>query len=419
MKNIKKILALGLSVVMVFGMTACSFSSNKALTMDVETGDKIKVECDTSDGLSMKWDKEDNIMTIKKGKDTVLELIFADEDHIEEYCEAANGEVDVKDTDEENGVVYTLFAAEDDDEEKFFIVGWIVGSDTGIIAEGTDSKKDTMNAFEALTFTVEDTDQDDDDFYVEDVEEIESKGDKDEDDKPSKPEETEPKDPENEPDETEPSEKPDETKPSEKPDETEPKDDDEEIVVKPSGELSTDWADFQIEINGKVLTLPCTYKELKEATGYSIKSAEEKSYLEPNYYTSCQLRDADGNSVCYIDILNNTDEDMAYVDGIVIEVSQDDWDVEDTGIKVNFAGFKVGDVTSKDELIAKFGQPVDVYEYRIDEDDDQEWKKYESDTYKWALDKDWTTMDFIEIEMNINTGIIQEIRIDHSGAIEN
>lgn len=418
MKNIKKILALGLSLVMVLGMTACSFSSNKALTMDVETGDKIKVECDTSDGLSMKWDKEDNIMTVKEDKDTVLELVFADEDHIEEYCEAASGEVDVKDTDEENGVVYTLFAAEDDDEEKFFIVGWIVGSDTGIIAEGTDSKKDTMNAFEALTFTVEDTDQDDDDFYVEDVEEIESKGDDKEDDKPSKPEETEPeKDPEDKPDETEPSEKPDEP---EKPDETEPKDDDgEEIVVKPSGDLSTDWADFQIEINGKVLTLPCTYKELKEATGYSIKSAEEKSYLEPNYYTSCQLRDADGNGVCYIDILNNTDEDMAYADGIVIEVSQDDWDVEETGIKVNFAGFKVGDVTSKDDLIAKFGQPVDVYEYRIDEDDDQEWKKYESDTYKWALDEDWTTMDFIEIEMNINTGIIQEIRIDHSGAIEN
>ena len=417
MKNVKKILALGLSVVMIFGMTACSFSSNKALTMDVETGDKIKVACDTSDGYSMKWDKEDDIMTVSEDKDTVLELIFADEDHIEEYCEAANGEVEVKDSDEHGGVVYTLFAAEDDDEEKYFIVGWIVGSDTGIIAEGTDSKKETQNAFKALTFTVEDTDQDDDDFYVEDVEEIESKGDE-EDEKPA----DDNKDNKDEPDETKPEEsKPEESKPDEtEPEETQPKEDDDEdeIVVKPVGDLSTDWKDFQFEINGKVLSLPCTYKELKEATGYSIKSAEEKSYLEPNYYTSCQLRDADGNGVCYIDILNNTEEDMAYADGIVIEISQDDWDVEDHGIFVNFAGFKVGDVTSKDDLIAKFGNPIDVYEYRIDEDDDPEWKEYESDTYTWALDDTWTTMDFIEIKMNINTGIIEEIRLDHSGAIE-
>jgi hypothetical protein len=88
------------------------------------------------------------------------------------------------------------------------------------------------------------------------------------------------------------------------------------------------------------------------------------------------------------------------------------------GVKIDFAGCKIGEVTSKDKLIAKLGNPVDVYEYRIQEGDDQDWKKYETDTYRWAIDDEWTTMDYIEIEMNIHTGIIQEITIDHSGVID-
>ena len=416
MRKFKKFLALALGASMVLSMTACSLTGgNKAQSIETDAGDKIKVSCDTSDGLSMNWNKDKEILTVKDGKDDALELVFVDEDKIEEYCEEASGEVEVKTTDEHDGVVYTLFASEDDDDEKHYIVGWIVGSDSGIIAEGTDSKKGTLNAFKALEFEIEDTDQDDDDFYVEDVEEIESKGEK-EDEKPvddeKKPDETKPD--EGELEETEP----DETEPKDE-EKEEPKDEkeDKEDKDEPKLELTGDWKDFQFTLAGKSMTLPVSYADLKEATGLSIKSTEEKSWLEPNYYTACSLRDANGEVVAYVDILNNTDEDIEIKNGIIIQIYQDTWGAE-KGVSLSICGLKIGDVTSKDELIAKFGQPTDVYEYRIDEDDDEEWVKYETDTYTWSLDEDWTTMDYIEIEFNIHTGVIEEISYDHSGEIE-
>lgn len=206
---------------------------------------------------------------------------------------------------------------------------------------------------------------------------------------------------------------PDETEP----DETKPEKDDDKPSVTP-GNLSSDWEDFQFAIDGHVFTLPCTYQEIKEATGYTMKSSEEKSYLEPNYYTSVQLRDADGNAVCYIDVLNANDEDTTYADCMVIEISQDDYHTEYSDCVVEMMGLKVGETTSKADLVAMFGDYDDIYEYRIDEDDDQSWKKYENDTYTWCLDANWTTRDYFEIVVNISTGIIEEIRMDHSNGVE-
>jgi hypothetical protein len=95
--------------------------------------------------------------------------------------------------------------------------------------------------------------------------------------------------------------------------------------------------------------------------------------------------------------------------------SSDDWKtIRFENGSATVAGLKVGDITSKEALINLFGEPDDIYEYRIDEDDDQEWAKYQNDTYTWCLDADWTTSNFFEIVMNINTGIVEEIRLDHS-----
>ena len=187
-----------------------------------------------------------------------------------------------------------------------------------------------------------------------------------------------------------------------------------ENTTEPVANASADWKDFQFTLNGKTFTLPCTYEELKEATGLTMKSSEEKSYLEPNYYSVVSLRTADDKLACHVDILNNAEEDATYASGLIIEISQDDYNVEQTGMILEIAGLKVGDITSKEALIDLFGEPDDIYEYRIDEDDDQEWVKYQNDTYTWCLDADWTTSNFFEIVMNINTGIIEEIRLDHS-----
>ena len=70
--NMKNIFALLLVFVMVLGMTACS--TNKSLTINVDTGDEIKVTCDTSEDISMHWDGDDSEMTIKEDDEEVLEM---------------------------------------------------------------------------------------------------------------------------------------------------------------------------------------------------------------------------------------------------------------------------------------------------------------------------------------------------------
>lgn len=405
--NMKKIFALLLVFVMVLGMTACS--TNKSLTIDLETGDEIKVTCDTSEDYDMKWDGDDSELTVKEDDEKILELVFAEGDALIEKMEMMNGLIEIKEDDEENGVRYLIFTAPDsEDEDVHYIAGWIVGSDTGIYAQGTDSKKETLNALQALTFEIEDTDQDDDDYYpdiFDDIEEYDP--DAETPDEPEEPDVTEP----DEPDVTEPETPTEPEKP------VEPSEPETPAETESVEGMSEDWKDFTISYDGKVMKMPISYKEFKEITGLTMKSAEEKSYLEPNYYTVVTLRNADGDGVCAVSVLNNTDEDATYADCILIELSQYDSHLEN-GHAFVFSGVKIGDVTSKDELLAKWGEPTKIYEYRIDEDDDQSWKKYETDTYTWSMDKDWTTRDNIEIEMNINTGIIEEISIDFSGLVE-
>ena len=72
----KKIFALLLVFVMVLSMTACD--SNKSLTIDVSTGDEIKVTCDTSEDITMHWDSDDSEMTIEEDDEEIFMFFFLD-----------------------------------------------------------------------------------------------------------------------------------------------------------------------------------------------------------------------------------------------------------------------------------------------------------------------------------------------------
>lgn len=78
-----------------------------------------------------------------------------------------------------------------------------------------------------------------------------------------------------------------------------------------SSDLSSDWKDMQIQIDGHVLTLPCDYSEI-EALGYSVdwsQFEEEDCILEPNYYTmlTVDAQNSDGK-VLGIGFINTTTE---------------------------------------------------------------------------------------------------------------
>lgn len=78
MKKVVKLCALMLMAAMVSTLDACSTSSRKSYTFDVETGDKIKVELDSLSGLSLS--QKDGRFTVSEDDEKLLEGMFIHED---------------------------------------------------------------------------------------------------------------------------------------------------------------------------------------------------------------------------------------------------------------------------------------------------------------------------------------------------
>lgn len=269
----KKLLAMLLVAVLMFGLVACDTDARASvsLTMDIATGDKIEVELDKANGHSMNWDRNENELIVSKDGKTVLSLCFTDYDHLSEQVELASEapNVDVVSNGSGNGTKRSIIFVESDDDDfdsAHRVVAWVVGSNTGVIAMGTDSHEETKEAFEALKFTVESTDQKDDYFFLETI--IMSKTDADKQPVEDDNETEAPVEEETEAPSEEATEAVEET---EAPAETEPKD---EPAVEPVNDtISDDWMDLDIMIDGVVYHYPYDYDKLLE-NGWTLNMAD-------------------------------------------------------------------------------------------------------------------------------------------------
>lgn len=172
-------------------------------------------------------------------------------------------------------------------------------------------------------------------------------------------------------------------------------------------DVSADWTTYSFSVNGKTLTLPCSYQELADATGFAMKSADAKSYLEGGYYTNVNLYTEDEDLALYIDILNDTDGDLTYAECKVVAISQTEYQAVERGASmITFAGgLQVGLEMTTDDIEAIFGEPQDTYEYVSDDSD------YNSFEWTYSEDPDYTYHNNIEIK--IVNGVIDEIGIEH------
>ncbi len=167
--------------------------------------------------------------------------------------------------------------------------------------------------------------------------------------------------------------------------------------------ISNNWSDYEFTVNGKSIKLPCTYNELKEVTGFSMKSAQESSSLSNNYYTLVNMYKNDKLALS-TEILNDTGSDIKYTDGKITRVSQSKYQVSTGADKITFPGdIKAGDEITEEKIKQLFGEPTDIYEYSND--------GYDSVTYTYNEDTTWTTTNFYEIK--IVNGVIDEITLDN------
>lgn len=170
-----------------------------------------------------------------------------------------------------------------------------------------------------------------------------------------------------------------------------------------SSEASNTWSDYEVSVNNKTIKLPCTYEEIKDATGFSMKSADEKSYLSKNYYATVNMYKNDKLAL-YTEIYNDTNDDMKYSDGKVSRIWQTKYQVSTGADVITFPGsLKAGDQISVDEIISKLGDPSDKSEYND--------SGYSSTTLTYNEDLSWKTTKFYKI--TIVNGIIDELSLDN------
>ena len=159
------------------------------------------------------------------------------------------------------------------------------------------------------------------------------------------------------------------------------------------------WNNYEFSLNNQVIKLPCSYSDL----GFKMKSAEEMSYISPNYYTLVNLYKND-NLALYIELLNDTEEDILYTNAKVTRISQTQYQASTGADIVTFpGGLQVGQEITKEAIINLLGTPNDINNYESD--------GYISDTYSYFEDTFYTTTNYYKIK--VVNGVIDELTLDH------
>lgn len=171
-----------------------------------------------------------------------------------------------------------------------------------------------------------------------------------------------------------------------------------------SGDVSTDWEDYEVGINGKTYRLPMKYKTLSTATGFTIKDDNLDSTVADKHYALVNLY-KDGKLALYTEITNFSGSTVKYVDGFVTRISQSKYQTSSNNAeKIVFpGGIRVEDAITEAEIIALFGKPHETKTYGT------------STIYSYVSDTTWTTIDNFKI--TVINGIIDEIQLDHRSAV--
>lgn len=293
-----------------------------SVTCNASTGDTISV---TSD---YKMQSSGDEFAFTKGKDTVMTgILLSDKDYTAYFDTAyTDGACKIIDKGKDKGLEYIYYTYTKGDDITYEYLGWIVGSNTGVLLEGGDSKSLTSNVFDTVSVSVKDTEKDNDYVYTpekesQDKEDVKVGGDN-----------------------------------------------------KASSEDSSAWDAIGIKIDGKEFKYPYSYKELKEL-GWSFDSSDYTDNGSGEYIVNA------GERTSQIELNNEdygTDDNDAHVSVTFINSGEDAADISDCDINsISISavyGFdeisKYPDIelaggihfgSSEEEIRKAYGEPSDVY----------------------------------------------------------
>ena len=180
-------------------------------------------------------------------------------------------------------------------------------------------------------------------------------------------------------------------------------DDDEDISVgadpvEPSGELGDSWETYTVQVNDKVLTLPCSIADL-EAAGLTMDTeyTPETYVVNSEEYELAWFEDGNGNSIT-VDMINMDAEPKELKDCLIGGISVYDYDLESGGLTVVFpGGVQIG--TPVDDVLAAYGDTDDSYEGEY------------SNTYYWYSSTSF--YDSCVVDTDVTTNAVTSMSISH------
>lgn len=150
MKKTVSLTALAiLLILLIFTLTGCT--TTMSFTYNVSTGDKIKVQLDTSDGYKISSELP---FKISKDDDILSQGTFLTADGYNQYIETISSSNTSKiiDSGTKDGIEYTFYSY---NSTEFNYIIKITGSNTGILIGNEKSQASAEECFRRLTFSKE------------------------------------------------------------------------------------------------------------------------------------------------------------------------------------------------------------------------------------------------------------------------
>ena len=176
MKKItKKLIAAFLLISMMFSMTGCdlldnlSVATNTTVTMKLKTEDTIQVKLLSESQMKLDYDENANQFKIwNKEKEQILECKMVNLETLEKFIKDNDIWMDAYGELETDSMVLSKCKHQPKDKKAtYYIIGWVIGSNTGFIGKGTAYQNTLDSIITEMTFNLKKTSQPDDAYYPE------------------------------------------------------------------------------------------------------------------------------------------------------------------------------------------------------------------------------------------------------------
>lgn len=133
--------------IMIVSLTGCT--TNKSYTYTVETGDKVKITLNTTDGYDLSSDLP---FTISKDGNNLSQGTFIQGSDYEQYVNAAKTQGQIIDKGSNDNIEYVFYSY---NNSEYNYVIKIKNSNTALLLGNPNSEEEAKKCFELLSFNLE------------------------------------------------------------------------------------------------------------------------------------------------------------------------------------------------------------------------------------------------------------------------